>query len=1151
MPLPHAEPWNLLDLHDGTFAELGGASGSDVVVSPEGAGHVRISTDLTRLEVRADDDARSTYGFGLSVPARYTLQVVLRARALPHNLGDLETRHFGVTLADDAGRGLSLFFAKTGIALGHIDTYGAVTALPDTADFTRAVSTAFFTLRIAVDGALGRAYVFASEGETDTPALRWILPVDDTPEAVGDLVRLEVRGTSAEPIDVELKQVRFAAGLVLADYPPVADPGQDRVAVAGQAVRLDGRASYDIEGAPLSFRWRCLDAPTDSTFAAELSHVTFADDGDGVATRLLAGAALPDWLTTGDVLRIEGGVHEVLSVEHATGRLDLLHALAIPAGTPPVRIIRQSILLEPRAPAPAAAPDVPGLYRFALTVSDGSAYSEPAEVLVSVVPLQTPTGVEPDLAILWKALGDEWRLIDGRDVFQEVWTGVAQILAGKLLEAWQHHYNTSIRDAQRVFQRKWVAFRTFEPDTAPAQSTVSARHGALMATTDFSLGMPALTGLVLSVEALTATGDRNADLFFQGVSSLAEVVGTLNTWLSDNGLPAVAEVRQLRSLQGAERLFLRAAVPMRVSGTAAHALGLPVAQWNRLEGGGGRRITDRTYYAEGVDLVAAGVQRGDLLVVNRGQTLRIDRVLSDPSDPHPNQRLLLFDLVPVDATATWSIPSVLRSAEVDYERAGAYPGDLAKTEILAASSSEVIEDRALVVGQRGTQLAAHLEEATLRALMRGDEVRFIGLKRRKAIPLPGPIVGVPTLQELVAAKLEPVRLREHVDYILAPFYRDEGARPLGMLQLRDDVYIVPDTEPPDVLWAETALFDNEKNVENLFGRLVGFLRDDAASFPKDFNYVAGVAGLLYAQQRGPTLFAMSVGAQILFGQPFAEIAGYVEEIRENYSPRKGRILLRDDDGNQPSESDTIRAYYWTKNPSDTSAYSGLAINPETGFPWRVGERVPQFSTLGAGIELDDIYTKPAWWKPYAGGGAMHEIEKFKRFVCTFDLKVVDLANISLLSALLTRIKPKYTQLMLIGQTGTFDDLDIDDVLDQTVTIQPYDSPMAARGYRYDDYLGSGETSSHYDDGVTRHDALYDAIVDTLAFRITLAWPGGSLALPSTTWPLSVDRDLVDLDGAQTGSAGATFRPTHGMTLAAGTYQTDVVAKAGPILSPLS
>jgi hypothetical protein len=1150
--LPTTDTWDLADFSGATFSTVLDTSDADLSVQPSRQPrYFAYNAAKSILSVRSDNEQEAALNFKLPLPAVYTLQVVLRSPALPHNLGDLAMRRVGITVADDAGRGFTLTFAKTGVALSRVDHFGAVTALPDTSSVTASATTRFHTLRVAVDGNLGRAYVFVGEGETDSPGLRWILPVDHTPLGVTDTFRVFAKGTATEPVTLELQQLRLSSELVLTRYPPIANAGPDRISQVGSAIRLDGRASYDVDGSPLTYKWQCIEVPHGSQYAAPLSAVSTQDDGDSDGSTsfvLVAPDQLPPWVAAGDILRFQGRVFEVLFID-PSGILEVSEDSVpdnITAAT--AQLIRQNVLVDSYSPTPSAVPDVAGLYRFRLRVNDGDEDSEPSEVLANITPLQSARGIEPDVAMLWKALGDEWRFIEGRDVFEEAWVGVTQILAGKLLEAWQYHYNTSARDAQRVFQRKWVAYRTMIAEGAPDEATISVRHGGFLASYEFDEEPDApIEGLPLVLEILENNGDWRRVTVPLGDGSLMSMIDNINAMLAIDDIFAVPRAtRKAGALVPDARLLITGTRPFRLSGPACQALGLVDNQLNLLAGDGGSRITDRTYYVDGFDLVAQGVKKGDLLVLNSGESFTIDRVLDDPGDPNRNGRVLLADTLSIDTDTVWSIPSVVRSTATDYEREGAYPGDLLKVEVASTTSGALASAHGWVVGQKGSQLAVEFGEAMHRALLRDHDMRVVGVRRRKAIPVPDDVVSIPTLQEVIAQKLDPELYREHVHYVLEPFYRDVGDRPVPMLQFRDGLFGI-DGEPADVLWAETTLFSNDKNIEGLFGRLVGFMRDDAESFPPDFSYPAGVFGLLYAQQRGPSLFAMSVGAQILLGQPFAEAAGYIEEIDPQYSPRRGRMLVRDDDGRVPTQSTTVRAYYYTKDPNDPWEYSGLAMSPSTNWYWEVGNRIEQFAPIGGGVDIIDVYTDPKWWRDYAGTGSMFEVEKFHRFVVRFNTDLVSLANVGLLHSLITRIKPTYTRELLVGGHEASDDIDVVDTRAPEVTLRPFDTMHHVLGWHYDDYKGDGHTSHSYDDGVTRYDQMIDNIVDTLEFCADVAWPGGAVNLPHGEVPFQLDTEVVDIDGTHTGTAGQSFTLENGMSLAAGRYRTCLGIKTGPVL----
>jgi len=331
------------------------------------------------------------------------------------------------------------------------------------------------------------------------------------------------------------------------------------------------------------------------------------------------------------------------------------------------------------------------------------------------------------------------------------------------------------------------------------------------------------------------------------------------------------------------------------------------------------------------------------------------------------------------------------------------------------------------------------------------------------------------------------------------------------------VFIDTDSEPPDILWAELTLLSNEPNVENLFGRLVGFLKDDASLLPADFNYTAGVAGLLYSQQRGPSVAAVEVGAQILFGQPFAEVAGVVEELRTDYSPTQGRILIRDQDGNTPTQSEIVRSYFYKKDPLDLSATSGLDVNPKTGLPWAEGDSISQFASIGAGIDIVDLYNTPNWYVPYVKGGLITELEKFHYFLVTFNLDLVSLSNLVLLQQFILNVKPTYSHPLLVGLRNHQEDIDPVDDLSLYLYMHLYDSTCGmGMAFMYDDYRGDGTIWSTFDTSPTFYDGLIDCPTDIVELCMstttvdTAAVLQGGVDLTTASYPADFLGNTLDV-----------------------------------------
>lgn len=1225
MALPTTPSWTIADFSGAALGSVLSLGPGDLTITPSTSPYFSYNTDFSVLTARSADTIEARLDFIAAIPARFTFETTLRFPELPHNFADLSRRRVGFTVADDGGRGISVYFSSSGLAISRVDDFGSVTALPGTAEIVREINRTYKTFRIAVDSGTGRAYVLIGDGDSAGSEVRYVLPVGATPPSVVDTFRLFVLGSPAEPARMEVRAIRLSDELRFPNVPPVANAGPDRVAVVGHATRFDGRSSYDVEGAALTYSWKAVDAPFGSQYAADNSSGNTTDDGDADAvTALLAftPSSLPAWVAAGDVLRIGDQRYEILTVNNPGGVLEITTD-SLPdnlTGTP-FRIIRQSLVVGADTETPYIVPDVQGIYRLELVVNDGESDSEASEVLANVVAARAPFGVEPDVSPLWRGLGDEWGLVENRGVFEEAWRGVAQLLAGQMLEVWQHHYNHSVRDSQRTFQKKWIGYRTLIAEPEPESATVSPRYGVCLSDHEFESGVPSVSGDDLVLELASdddAESTELVEITFTG-NTLQTIVSDINTALMGTGveaygygirrddptyrreitgastvddgdgdgftalisfpalsLPSWAAAGDTVVLNGSRftvatvnnalgeltvtedaveddytgsfllyrtcRLGLRSSTRgFRPHPTSTAVLGFST-QWCSVSGQSGALITDRVYYAgDGVSLEE--VRRGDLLVLNNGQSFRVDRTLTGLDDPMEAQRLLLVDPLPFDASETWTVPSVI-TGSVDYEYEGAYPGDLAKLEVFDTDTQVVTDLRATVVGQRSTQVAVRFENFSA---FRDErfELRVLGVKRRKGVPIYTDTVSIPRLQDLIPSAASPTIWEENVHYILEPFYRESGGEALPFLQFRDSVFIDTDLEPPDVLWAELTVFSNDQNTEDLFGRLANLMRDDVKDLP-DFNYTAGVAGLLYAYQRGPSVEAVRTGAQILLGQPFAEVEGVVEEIRDDYSPTTGRILLRDTTGNPDVTSEVIRTYYYKKDPLDLSPSSGLARNPDTGAPWALGDTVPQFSPIGAGVDLIDLYNDPRWYVPWVRAGLLTEIEKFHHFVVRFNLDLVTLTSLSLLFQFVTRVKPTYTYPLLVGRREVVDNIDVIDEVSAGLTMNLVDTAGGSpRAFMYDDYRGDGTIWSLYDDGASYYDGIVDVPLDTIEFVLTIDWPGGILTLDSAFF---MDTDVTDVLGTYV-APGGTFTPTYDMNLPAGTYEVTAVIKSGGVVLP--
>jgi hypothetical protein len=755
MPLPSSPTWDLADFDATTIGGLLTLGPGNLTIVP-GATPWFSYPNSSTLRVNSSDGTRAALVFNTSVPQQFTFELAVRFQRLPRSGADLPHRRAAFTIADGSGRGLTLYFTASGISLSRVDDFGSAILTPDSSRIVQEAGDQFITIRVVCDSARGIAFVYTGVGETDVLSQAYILPLLETPPGYSDTLSVEALGHPDEPVIFDIRRLRLASQLIVADFPPTADAGEDRVTSLGQVVRLDGRRSFDTEGSPLTYQWRLADAPYGSMYAADNSSGSTTDDGDSDAvTDILNFTAnsLPVWVAAGDTLRIQNSFYTITSVDNSLGVLTVdADSISDSLSGVPFRIFRQSLLVGADTETPYAVPDVQGIYRFQLIVNDGRQDSSPADVLASIVSARAPFGIEPDTSFLWRAIGDEWQQVEGRGVFQELWTGVAQLMSGKLLEAWQYHYNYSIRDAQPYFQKKWVPYRTFLAETEYEDVQVLPRYGFLRAEHEFESGTPSVVGESLTIAYYTGDDLETVESVevVLSSSSLTNIVSELNGALAGTGvvakaLPTMTSSGLVRneavgSLTGASltftpgdlsswvavgdyfvmgnhratitavdlglgtatisaaitepfvnetfRVYRRCRLQLEstikgfwVEGSAAALLGLEIDTLSTLHGTNGSPATDTSYIIEaGVDLSLFGVMRGDLLVLNNGQSHAIDRLLTHPLDPLPNQRLLLTEPLPVDASETWDIPSIVVSTSLDFDQELVYPDDLLKVE---------------------------------------------------------------------------------------------------------------------------------------------------------------------------------------------------------------------------------------------------------------------------------------------------------------------------------------------------------------------------------------------------------------------------------------------------------------------------------------
>ena len=395
------------------------------------------------------------------------------------------------------------------------------------------------------------------------------------------------------------------------------------------------------------------------------------------------------------------------------------------------------------------------------------------------------------------------------------------------------------------------------------------------------------------------------------------------------------------------------------------------------------------------------IQPNDFLCID-GIAYRIARVVDDPNDPFLFMRVTLLDVLPTVTDTTWSISGTTTSQDLNFYLGMTEIGDEAEYEVTQLVTHQTLEIVCPVLGSSAI-LASSLpvDASALGFYLNNPSLYSVFLKgvlRHKYIPVDPLVVDVPLLQELIVAADDTAVLRRNVDYFLETFRGLPCIRFIAKTPLDDpdalDVW--QDTSPPAQMWAEYTYLDNRPTIEANFGIPANFTLDDLAQLPSNVDYLSAVQGLWYAYFNGPTVFNLRAGTQILLGLPFAEVAGVIVEIRNDFSVTTGRILVQD-----TADTTIVREYSYPVTLS-------MATNPATGQPFAVGDSVAQFQPLVTGVEVLDYVNSPEWFGGYLNQGSFFEVEKFFKFLVRVDSSAFNLSALLFVQSFVKLIKPTYT-----------------------------------------------------------------------------------------------------------------------------------------------
>jgi hypothetical protein len=1095
-PLPTHPPFNVYC--SGPCGEMSAfLTHPEVVFSP--AADFTIDPVVGDVVITSNDNSEASLTINDAVTIDWTLEFTINAKELPLNFSNLANQHFFVGVADQDGSAAGLFFSQAGVA--YAATFDAsVQPLANSQTFF--TTNDYYIIRLAVSTTTGTVYVFITQLNYFLHfghQLRYVLPAipyTATPQTAPEGTTILAKGISTAPTQVFLDELCLGDGLIIPNLPPIAEAGPDQVTDLCQIGRLDGSASFDPEGAQLAYLWRLIDAPIGSMYCFTGNDGTTYPESppSGFANKMYSTGFQPPNnipVVAGDVLLVGGKPYNCLFTGHdGLGYFVQIDGFDLPDNLTNVayKILKQNGISGATTVRPTFFPDVPGFFKFDLQVFDGSLYSDPRAVtVVNVVISPLPRGVIPDLSFIWNYLSDFWKLLEDPDRISTIWGGIAQIAATELYTLWQTEYSKSLRDIQRTFNRRWLHYDLFLRE--PFIEITSNRF--IFRGVD-SASIPN-TGIVITGQHLDLTGTYLPAISVPLTGVLltpVQIAAQLQTGLLNFDSRFVVTVVSVDSTHSLIRINAPFAFSIPASNTFT-VFGLGALNLT-LHGTGGVLTNPLTYKTE-ISLLGLGLQTDDNLVVliqppvgsPYHLSVRIAGIVDSSVDTLRYQRIQLKDPLPQYATSLWQVPSKALSTQLDFWDGLVDTNDIGVYEIYDTPNQSALYFQVTVVAATESQTNTILFDVTPIAdylqLPSRFSSFFWGVYRRHYMPVESVIVDIPNLQRVIKDPLEAEVLRRNLDFFM------DTVRGSTCIRFDESVWNVGEGQPIPVprLWAEYTFLDNRPTVEANFGIPVQFTLDDLSQLPATVDYLSAVQGLWYSYLNGPTIFDLRVGTQVLLGLPFAEVTGVITEIRTDYSPNTGRILIQD--ANDPP---IVREYVFPVTLS-------MEINPATGKTYVEGDTVQQFAPLVTGVSVLDWVNDPDWFQGYLSQGVFEEIQKFFTFSVKVNSAIFNLSALIFVKNFLYNIKPTYTSPLFVVEEDLFDTIEVTDFITltghlslevgavygvkQTTSFDSAD-PGPGRLVGGVPVPWSGYLSSHYVDAAdTNTDADYP----------TNTWPSGS------------------------------------------------------------
>lgn len=1065
-PIPVDEECDILEVGSGdiqfldTFDEVN-LFGAGAGLFTSGPGFFRVCSGFNGA-----DPVNAHIQLDVNVPGTFTFDVHVRFDALPDDFADLVDEHVYIGAFSLTSSAAGVFISKDGLlytgsvafAGGDLVVASPTVAIPGSAAFIS--EGVDLVVRIVADAANDIAQIFVTP-EADVGVtghqLVAILPLfdagDASPAPTQDEGIISVKSATGPGACATLTALCLSSQILISNVAPIADAGDDQAIRKCSVVKLDGSRSFDPEGADLTYEWRLVDAPPTSKFTFE--------GGDGSTTPLGPPTGFTDIFSSteaatehasnpfvaGDVLLVRGQPYTIVSFNAGPFEI-VVEKEQIPddISGEPFKILRNQALATPTEVCATFFPDVNGFFVFDLLVSDGNLFSSPLgldrdRVLINVLDSPLPRGCNPNAEFVFDYLLSFWKLIEDADVIAQFWTALAQVAATELLTLWQVEYSKSLRDIQRTFNRRWLHYDLMLPEPVPDLTTIKTIWAGTLSNPQLASGVPGVEGKQLVVTTSEIPDAVTITFVNKGTVPIEILRGTLENQLKKvDPAFAVTTIENRNTGSFTYRILLDK--PFTLTSDSDLPIFGSYPQFNNNPKGAGVILGTETYDA-GVSLEGLGIEEDDILVLGR-IGYRVAQLVDEPTDDFPFQRVLVKETIE-GTPASWCLPGWVQSELLNFYEGLVDNGDVVEFEALEDDPSTpaveqvatLVETKALGVAQgQSGRLAFDTRDLAQKVPVNATNVCLARVVRRHYVPIDELVVNVPTLTAKIVIEDDEETLRENVDYLLDSSFRDQPALRFQAGAPGDAGDVWEGARPPDRLWAEYTFVDNNPTIESNFGIPIGLTIDRLAELPDTIDYLSAVRGIWYAFYNGPKVRNVRIGVQILLGLPFAEVAGTIEEIRDDFILKRGRILIRD------ADNDAIVRSYEYPNVLD------LEINPETGEKFKVGDTVDQFAPLVEGAEVIDYVKDPTWFEGLLNQGIFFEVQKFHTFLVRVDSAAFNLSALSLVQQFVQDIKPIYKNALYFIRfdvAGEGDEINITDQIEYKVKLSLFEQPCSPTG----------------------------------------------------------------------------------------------------------